>query len=62
MDRKKMFNDFVSSKPSKSGNYVTKDKNGKICTDDYTTTNGGHWWNESNDVSTMYSPSSYREL
>ena len=62
MNRKEQFNDFVSGKPFKSGNCVTKNKDGKICTDDFTTSNGGHWWNESYDGSTMYSHSSYREL
>lgn len=43
------FNDFIKGKPDKSGNYVIKNKYGMIGTDDYTTSGGGHWWNESND-------------
>ena len=57
---KLQFNDFICGKPNKSGNYVIKTKHDTIETDDYTTSNGGHWWNNSNDV--MYSPSSFREL
>lgn len=62
IDRKFTFDDFVSGKPEKSGNYVIKDKHGEIGTDDYTTSGGGHWWNASDDGSTLYSPSSFREL
>ena len=56
------FNDFVSGKPEKSGNYVIKNKYGMIGTDDYTTSNGGMWWNAANDGTILYSPSSFREL
>lgn len=56
------FNDFIKGKPDKSGNYVIKNKYGMIRTDDYTTSGGGHWWNEPNDGSTLYSPSSFRGL
>lgn len=56
------FNDFVSGKPEKSGNYVIKNKYGMIGTDDYTTSNGGMWWNAANDGTVLYSPSSFREL
>lgn len=59
---KKKFTDFVSGKPDKSGNYVIKNKYGMVGTDDYTSSGGGHWWNESNDGTTLYSPSSFREL
>lgn len=55
-DWKKQFNDFVSGKPDKSGNYVIKNKYGIIGTDDYTVSSGGHWWNESDDGTTLYSP------
>ena len=57
---KLQFTDFVSGKPDKSGNYVIKNRYGMIGTDDYTTSGGGHWWNNKDDV--MYSPSSFREL
>lgn len=56
------FNDFIKGKPDKSGNYVIKNEYGMIGTDDYTTSGGGHWWNESNDGGTLYSPSSFRGL
>lgn len=56
------FNDFVSGKPEKSGNYVIKNKYGMIGTDNYTTSNGGMWWNAANDGTVLYSPSSFREL
>ena len=46
--------DFVNGKPDKSGNYVIKNKYGMIGTDDYTTSGGGHWWNDS--------PTSFKEL
>ena len=59
---KLQFKDFVSGKPEKSGNYVIKNKYGMIGTDDYTTSDGGMWWNEANDGTTLYSPSSFREL
>lgn len=61
-NRKLQFKDFVSGKPEKSGNYVIKNKYGMIGTDDYTTSDGGMWWNEANDGTTLYSPSSFREL
>ena len=34
----------------------------KIMMYDYTTSNSGMWWNAANDGSTLYSPSSFREL
>lgn len=57
---KMKFNDFVSGKPDKSGHYVIKNKYMMIGEDDYTTSDGGHWWNNSDDV--LYSPSSFQEL
>lgn len=60
--RRISFTDFVEGKPSKSGNYVIKNKYGMLGTDDYTTSHGGMWWNSANDGTTLYSPSSFREL
>ena len=60
--RRISFTDFTSGKPEKSGNYVIKNRCGMLGTDDFTTSNGGMWWNASNDGSTLYSPSSFREL
>lgn len=54
-------NDFVCGKPDKSGSYLIK-HNGVIERDDFTTSNGGMWWNVPNDGTTLYSPSSYVEL
>ena len=35
---------WIKRKPETSGNYKVR-YNGVIGRDDYTTTNGGHWWN-----------------
>lgn len=59
---KLIVDDFVSGKPDKSGHYIIRNNNGELGTDDYTTSNGGMWWNNANDGSTLYSPSSYRGL
>lgn len=68
-DYKKDYGDYQIGNPAKSGNYSVKNKNdGKIERDDYTTSDGGHWWNISNECGRntngewLYSPSSYRAL
>lgn len=53
-----IINDWTKGKPSKSGSYIVKSKNGVIGRDDYSVVNG-IWWNY--DVE-CYSPSSYKEL
>lgn len=50
--------DWTKGTPLKSGNYLIKNKQGRIARDDYSTVNK-IWWNS--DVE-YYSPSSYREL
>ena len=63
-ERRETFTDFVSGKPSKSGNYVVL-YDGKIYTDDYTTSSGGHWWNVGTNGGrdgVLYSPSSFKQL
>lgn len=55
---------WVKGKPKKSGNYKVKYK-GKISRDDYTTSNGGNWWNtgdKHNQDEVEYDPSSFKEL
>lgn len=59
-ERRMKFNNFFSGKPKKSGNYVIKNRYGMIGTDDYTTSSGGHWWNNGDD--TLYDPASFKEL
>lgn len=64
----KVYNDYISGNPTKSGHYSVLDSvTGKVCSDDFTV-EGHHWWNVGNDCGRntdgryLYSPSSFREL
>ena len=55
-------NHWIKGKPDKDGYYLTR-HNGTICRDEYTTSDGGYWWNNvkygwDND-SIEYDPQSY---
>ena len=55
---------WVTGKPEKSGNYRVR-YNGTEGRDDYTTSDGGHWWNtgnKNNQDKIEYDPTSFKEL
>ena len=60
--RRMTYTNFIHGKPEKSGNYVVKNKYGMVGTDDYTTSDDGHWWNCANDGTTLYDPASFKAL
>jgi hypothetical protein len=55
---------WVKGKPEKSGNYKVR-YHGNEGRDDYTTSDGGHWWNTgslADQGEVEYDPDSFREL
>lgn len=55
---------WVKGKPEKSGNYRVRYQ-GNEGRDDYTTSDGGHWWNTgslADQGEVEYDPDSFREL
>ena len=55
---------WIKGKPNVSGNYKVRYKN-REGRDDYTTSNGGHWWNtgtNSDQNEVEYDPDSFKEL
>lgn len=55
---------WIKGKPAKSENYKVRYE-GKISRDDFTTSNGGHWWNtgtKDTQDRVEYDPESFKEL